>query len=61
MPVYTSRVQSHTRVARHVAVRPEWWPWAHSMIAGSGVACVPQVERNAAVSDRDPRAPERRQ
>ena len=46
MPAYTSRQHSPARAARPTAVRSEWWPWAHSMIAGSGVACTPQVQSN---------------
>lgn len=62
MPAYTSRHQSSARAARPIAVRSEWWPWAHSMIAGSGVACTPLVPSNTAVlRNQDQRLTERRQ
>jgi hypothetical protein len=62
MPVYTHRSHSSTRDPRPVAVRSEWWPWAHSMIAGSGVASTPQLPTPVmVVRDRDPRVLERRQ
>ncbi len=62
MPVYTNRFLSSARDERPVAVRSEWWPWAHSMIAGSGVACMPQVPSPAlAFRGRDLRVLERRQ
>lgn len=32
-------------VSSHSAVNPAIWPWAHSMIAGSGVAFVPDPHR----------------
>jgi hypothetical protein len=32
-------------VSSHSAVNPAIWPWAHSMIAGSGVAFVPDSHR----------------
>jgi hypothetical protein len=34
--------QSNTHAhAGRAAIRPDWWPWAHSMITASGVASPP--------------------